>query len=396
MGATLAELGAATRYVTKSGSDTNDGSSLTSAYLTLQKGLRAMAPGDQLCIGGGAYAEALLNAIPSGTSESTRTVVTNLGHENVIIRPAAGPARVVEFTGAACWITIAANGPGEIVLDGANVSHNVVKFSAPSAGGAGDWPSHIRLQNLEIRHSHDSGILGYPRRCEFIGLEIHHAGTTVFDHGMYLAGTDNVIEDCNIHDNYARGIQIFMSGKHQDPGFASRNIVRQCRIHHNGLTPGKLKPGIDADSGTANQIYNNLIYANGQFGVMVQIGGAGNVVCHNTFFANGTAAVFIKSSAGPGTIVRNNLAAGHGTGPQFVDERGDALADHNAWTDADPHFASTDPADPKFLQLTPASTSAIDQGVAEALSDLPILRDIRGKPRPHGSAPDLGADEYVP
>jgi hypothetical protein len=190
VGGALAELGAATRYVTKSGSDTNDGSSPASAYLTLQKGLRAMVPGDQLYIGGGTYAEALLNAIPSGTSESTRTVVKNLGHEIVTIRPAAGPARVVEFTGAARWITMAANGPGEIVLDGTNVSHNVVKFSAPGGGGAGDWPSHIRLQNLEIRHSRDSGVLGYPRHCEFIGLEIHHTGTTVFDHGMYLAGTD--------------------------------------------------------------------------------------------------------------------------------------------------------------------------------------------------------------
>jgi hypothetical protein len=205
-----------------------------------------------------------------------------------------------------------------------------------------------------------------------------------------------VIEGCNIHDNYARGIQIFMSGKHQDPGFASRNIVRQCRIHHNGLTPGKLKPGVDADSGTANQIYNNLIYANGQFGVMVQIGGAENVVCHNTFFANGTAAVFIKSSAGPGTIVRNNLAWGNGRGPQFVDERGDALSDHNAWADADPHFASTDPGDPEFLQLTRASTSAIDQGITLGSDGVSVMHDFRGQLRSQGSAPDLGADEYVP
>ncbi len=392
VGATF-DVAAATKYVSPSGRDTNDGDTPTTAYQTIDQGLREIGPGGRLYVGGGTYEEAILNTIPPGRSATERTIVTNYENQVVIVRPKAGPPRVLEFNGNVAFITVAANAPSQIVLDGTDVSANVVKFSSAGAHGAGDWPAHIRLENLEIRHAPNSAVLGFSRACEFIRLDIHHAGTSVYDHGMYIEGTENVIDGCNIHDNYARGIQIFMSGKHADTQFASRNTVRNCRIHDNGRVQGTPKPGIDADSGTGNRIYNNLIYHNGQFGLMIQMGGAGNEVYNNTFFANGTTGIFIKASAGTGTVLRNNLAWENGSGPQFVDETGAATASHNL-VDADPHFASTDPAQPDFLKLSATSRAAIDGGTSEGAVAPLITRDFWGVPRPQGARIDIGAAEY--
>lgn len=383
----------ATKYVATNGDDAHDGNTRATAYRTIAKGLREIGPGGCLYVGGGTYDEAILNSIPSGLSGRDPTVLRNAADETVTLRPPAGLPRVIEFNGHARNIAVFASAPGKVILDASRVGHNAVKFSSAGPHGAGAWPEHIRLENLEIKGSHDSAVLGYCRACAFIRLHIHDAGSSVYDHGMYIEGCDNLIDGCDIHDNYARGIQIFMSGKHGDTRFASRNTVRNCRIHHNGRVRATPKPGIDADSGTGNRIYNNLIYANGQFGLMIQIGGTANEVYNNTFFGNGSAAVFIKASAGAGTIVRNNLAWQNGTDAAYVDQRKDGLASHNAWGTEDPHFASLQPGAANFLRLTAASRVAIDRGTAQPPIAALVMRDIWGVPRPQGQAIDLGAAE---
>ncbi len=386
-------LAAATKYVTTTGSDSHDGDSRATAYLTITKGLQNIGAGGRLYIGGGLYKETLIDVIPSGLADSARTIVTNYGSEVVTVQPNPGAARVVEFIGNRSYITLGGNAPGQFILEAANTGYNVVKFSSTGSSGAGDWPSYVRLQNMELKNSPDSGVLGFSHHCEFVGLVIHHNGDTVYDHGMYIEGADNVIDGCDIYANYARGIQIFMSGKTGDTQFASRNTVRNCRVHENGVVDQK--PGIDADSGTGNLIYNNLIYGNGQYGVLIQMGGGENGVYNNTFYGNGTAALCIKSSAETGNTARNNLAWSNGSGSQYVDERGDVLVYNNLWDGTDPKFTSIDPTSVSFLQLSAQSTGAIDRGATSAAIAALVTSDFWGDQRPQGTAYDIGADEYV-
>jgi parallel beta-helix repeat protein len=256
------------------------------------------------------------------------------------------------------------------VLDATN-AENGIKIQA----GA----HHVRIQNCEIKNSAGQGILmtggTATHHNEVLRCNIHDNGKDAhFDHGLYIAASDNLIEDCEVHHNLAYGVHVYDGSTHA----AHRNIVRRVKSHDNG------ENGILIGSGTGNLAYNNLVYANGKAGIQVGFGGAsGNKVYNNTVYKNGAEGLQIRSTAA-GTLVKNNIVYSNLVA---INNQGVNTTLANNLT-TDPRFVNAAGSD---FRLTSGS-AAVDKGLV--LSE--VADDYERTPRPAGASYDIGADEYTP
>jgi hypothetical protein len=87
-------------------------------------------------------------------------------------------------------------------------------------------------------------------------MNIHHNGSTDFDHGLYIPGVGNLIENSQVHHNSGWGVHVY-----NQPGGVHNNIVRGNVIYSNGQSK-KRGVGIVISSGSNNQAYDNILYDN--------------------------------------------------------------------------------------------------------------------------------------
>jgi hypothetical protein len=148
--------------------------------------------------------------------------------------------------------------------------------------------------------------------------------------------------------------------------------------------------GILLSSGTGNAAYNNLIYNNTinltGFGAGIQVlsSSANGLVYNNTVYQNGPAGGILIYAGSRGTIVKNNIAFGNLGGDIVNDAGPDATIGFNLTSD--PKFVNAGTFDFHLQSTSPA----IDAGTTLSL----VTTDFDGRPRPQGSAYDIGAYEY--
>jgi Right handed beta helix region len=378
-----------TYYVAPTGSDANPGT-LLEPFGTLNHAAAALQPGDTLYIRGGTYPEALRDAIPGGTSWSAPVTVAAYPGETVIVQPSAAQAasRVLSFASRShAYIEV-----DNLVLDGTNITDDVVKITWSSAGGASN---HIRLRNCEVRNGPAQGInvQGDPTQGqnpdgnEFLGCKVHdNGGTSALNHGFYLTSSSNLVDGCDVYANAGYGVQIYHSAAH-DSLWCSDNTVRNNRIHGND-TSGNCTGGVVVANGDDNLVYNNLVYGNAG-GIQVGYGANNTGVYNNTCVDNagsytGGFGVVVGANGGAtNTSVRNNICYRNGRGG--VDDQGTGtVADHNSGNTTDPLFVNAAGNDYHLRVGSPA----IDAGVAIAS----VATDYYGVTR---LIYDLGAIEYV-
>jgi parallel beta-helix repeat protein len=231
---------AKTYYVATDGSDSNPGTE-EQPFQTLSRGIQDLGPGDTLYVKNGTYESWGLYGPLSGTSwDNPVTIAAYPGHSPVIVNPDQFP-HVLEFIN-----------DRYIVIDGF--------FLNGTNAGTGikiDTADHIRIQNSEIAYAY-VGVFVTPGSDgnEFINLQVHDNGTTDFDHGIYIASSDNLVEGCSIHDNAGWGVHLYSSS-----GGVNNNIIRNNNIYNNGRS-GVRGNGILLSSGSGNQAYNNVVWGN--------------------------------------------------------------------------------------------------------------------------------------
>jgi len=193
---------AATYYVDTNGSDSNPGTE-AQPFQTLSRGIQDLGPGDTLYVKNGTYTSWGLYGPPSGTSwDNPVTIAAYPEHSPVI--------GFLYFDSSSY-----------IVIDGFVIGGIKITWGAGIA-------NHIRIQNSEIP---ELGIFVTPGSDgnEFINLQVHDNGPTDFNHGIYIASSDNIIEGCSIHDNTGWGVQLYSSS-----GGVNNNIIRDNNIYDNG------------------------------------------------------------------------------------------------------------------------------------------------------------------
>jgi hypothetical protein len=276
-----------TYYVAKTGSDSYICDQARSAYtakLTLAAGLACMAPGDTLIIKSGTYAESITyNQIVSGISDSNRTIIKANPGDTVILRPTGGNPE----TGDVVWI----HGKSYVTFDGLTLDASNAKrmaFFANEAGSA--WPSFITVQNSVLMNARSSNCVGVQpgNTFRFANNIIHDCGETSLAHGIYLRGSDHLVERNEIFNSAGYGVHLYW-----ESASTNRNIVRYNHIHHS-----KGGAGIILGSGSNNVAHHNLVDHNSMGGIRVGYYGAeNNQVYANTIYSNGGPCIVVLNSS---------------------------------------------------------------------------------------------------
>jgi parallel beta-helix repeat protein len=278
---------AATYYAAPSGNDANVGT-IDRPFRTVQSSLQKLAPGDKLYLRAGVYAEHIF-AVAAGTSWSDAPVIAAYPGETVEVG-VIGPSTDSQY----------------LIFDGLII--------------AGLWieVNHIRVQNCEIRNGDLSGGLLSGSFNEIINCKIHDNGLTDFDHGLYITGSNNLVEGSEIYHNAGWGIHIYTTS-----GRANDNIIRGNNIHNNAqagnrglgmiLSSGsgniahdnviwENEGGIHIDYGASNtHVYDNTIYRNNLFGILIGEGSSNAIIENNSIYENAGEAI---EDSGSGTIIR--------------------------------------------------------------------------------------------
>jgi hypothetical protein len=357
-------------YVATAGSDSNPGS-ITQPFRTIAKGLSALKPKDKLYIRGGTYAEAInsnFQTIPTGTSWSDAPVIAAYPGETVVLRPDGG-GEVVNLAHSYIQYVIFDG----FVIDAANVS-----FAVSGWGGA----HHVRFKNGVIKNASKSGVLltqgsGLSSDYfEFINMKIHNNGSSLYDHGLYIATSHNLVEGCDIYGNVGYGIHIYNGTPGEQ---ASHNVLRGNTIHHNALTDVS-SAGIILSSGDGNIAYNNII-RNNSYGISVSFRATHSKVYNNVVYANTYYGIEVAAGS-TAAQVKNNIV--YENGWTILDIGSSTVMSTNMTTD--PLFVNPLAQD---FRLQPNSL-AINAGVT-----LPeVATDLIGVPRPQYGAYDIGAYEF--
>ncbi len=416
---------AATFYVSTNGNDSNPGTE-ASSFRTIKHGIGSLSAGDTLFVKSGDYYESILSwktPIPHGTSWNNPVTIAAFPGHTVTIKPPAGHA--------AFWIkdpTVKYLIIDGFIMDGQGKALHGIKLTENA--------THVRVQNSEIRNSQYSGILvtvcsgctdphtaPHDTYHEFINLNVHHNGSSIKDHGFYVATSHNLIEYCDIHHNSSNGGK-FYSG-YFDPGTGAssavnNNIIRYTTLHDNSQNssypndPTTIVPaagwilssgdgniaygniaynqprGIVIGHGAKNALmYNNIVY-NNEIGIWVHGAWGGSTdakVFNNTVYNNSQYGINVRDNA-KNTTIKNNIAFKNGSNTSS-----------NIWlqTGGSPGTVTSSNflADPEFIgasannfRLKPGSP-AIDAGLT--IPEVPI--DLYGVKRAQGRAYDIGAIE---
>ena len=148
-------------------------------------------------------------------------------------------------------------------------------------------------------------------------------------------------------------------------------------------------------AGDVTRAWNNIVARNEQAALLVE-GGTAHLT-HNTIADHPLSAIAVDLNAK--LVAINNIIARIADGSGSIQIwNGTLVANRNLfWANAADPNTGTDPlfGDPRFRDRPRgdyhllSGSAAIDLGV-----DMLITSDIDGQARPHGPAPDVGADEY--
>jgi len=289
---------AKTYYIATDGSDSNSGTE-EQPFQTLGRGVRDLSPGDTLYVKNGTYTgSSQLARIPSGASWGNPvTIAAYPGHSPVIVKSEEGP-HTLYFTNNR-YIVI-----DGFVIDGTNADEGI-KITNELSGRIAD---HIRIQNSEIAYAQGDGIFVTDGSDgnEFIHLQVHDNGTNDSHHGIYIKSSDNIVEDCSIHDNAGWGVHVYNgSGTGAD-----NNIIRNNEIYDNRRS-GSRGPGVILSSGSGNQAYQNDIWGN-IGGIQIDYGASNTYVSSNTIHNNTEYGIYIGTGSSNARIEFNSIYDNNG------------------------------------------------------------------------------------
>lgn len=331
------------RYVSASGNDVNDGS-VSAPWATIQHAADTVSAGMVVHVAPGTYAAVTSN--PSGTSTARIRFISDVKW-----------GAQLQGSGVAVWQN---NG------------------------------SYVDIMGFDISGNVDMGISNDGSFVRIIGNLVHNIPGSCSSNGG--AGIDN--ESFTATDDDIIG-----------------NIVHDVG---NPASPCSTNEGI-YHSNLRGHILNNISYRNADFGIQLWHAANNVVISNNLVFANGNGGIVIGDGDAPGgvtdnnTIVSNNIVRDNPIG--IIEEGatgpGNQYLNNLIWNNSTIgisllnglHDVGTINADPLMVNFQldgsgdyhPKSNSpAINSGTTTGMPSI----DFDGAPRPVGSGPDIGPYEF--
>lgn len=399
---------AVTYHVTPSGSDQADGTSLATAWATLQHAAETALAGDSVLVHAGTY-QGFAAMDHSGTANAPILFMA-VGGEVLIDMPCAYNGQDGINVENVDWI----------VVQGFTV------VGMPRTGIRTAVSGHVTIRGNTCTGNGRWGILtGFAEHCT---IEHNTCAGSVLEHGIYFSNSADhpIIRFNHCFDNHANGIH--MNG---DVSLGGDGIISQARVYGNvihGNGPGG-GSGINCDGVSDSWIFNNLLYDNHASGISlyrIDAGGPSmnNKVYNNTIVNANDARWCINITADcTGNELRNNILINQhpfrgsivvdATAlPGFVSDHnllmermspdGDAtILDLAAWQALgyDPNSQVAQGQSALFAEpgvdLHPATAQSqqVDAGSAAVAGIVSV--DLDGTPRPQGASYDIGCYEAL-
>jgi hypothetical protein len=429
-------------YVATTGSDANPGT-LSQPFLTIGKAVSLLGPNITAIVRAGTYDWNNNGAIPGGTSWAAPVGLVAYPGERPILRPTSSPSgRVLHFGNG----TLSGSAQKFIVIDGFVIDGiHLISYPGGDTVKITDSASNIEIRNCEIKNAANQGILvitdGTPTgQCVFRNLDIHHIGQHYLnapaeqqklEHGIYLAGSSNLVENCHLHDLMGHGVHIYANQPYNNYNTVKNSFFYNCATAGGADTLG-------AYNGTGHQLLNNIIWQSGGSAIRIQYNAYNVIVAHNTIWKSYSHGIYYPNDGGDASsglqLVNNLVSDCLGYGIWLKSTHGTAFLTNNlAWnnaitiTDSDsrknfrddsvsattlasnigfglvPPYASS--ADPKFIAPLSANLRLQSGSAAEDTGfTLPLLpADYAGPiptntatltiPKTRATPPEIGAYE---
>jgi|GEM_PF-1238904 len=350
-----------------------------------------LAPGDTVYLRGGTYPESLESSnypnIPQGTADRPILIAAYPGDQPPRFKQlsmSGGGHAYLTFQGIEIDGTINgsipfdtyamyfADGAHHITVIGGSCKNSGASCIATAWGGSNQRPHHITFRGMDI------SLAGQ-----------NNAGNPPVGHGIYLAGADNLVEDCVIHHNTGGGVQLNANGTDSTPHQVGndRNIVRNNWMYGNATGPQE-NQGVQLIIGDDNEIYNNVIVDSPAGAIEIAYRPMQRTKIYNNTIVN-TGSMGIGIFDGPiNTEVKNNIMWIHnGYGPLYRTGDTGTIVANNLLNTEDPQFVDQGNQDFRLQESSPA------RNVGQSLSSVPF--DYAHTARPQGSAYDIGAYESL-
>ena len=430
-----APVGAATYYVDDApgASDANNGTSLATAWRTLQRAADLAVPGNIIEVADGNYA---------------RFTIQNKGTVPAIPPATLGAPIVFRATGTGAIInsgtssSVAPDNRDAIKITHCNgiIIHGLRTQNAFRAGVRIDDCYYVTIQAGVFANGGTWGIFtDYSDFVSLIGNECRNSGT---EHGIYHSnGGDNAILRGNYcHDNNASGLQINADPRAIDPSYGTRGdgiaqntliennwclnngaaggaglnfaSIRNCDIRNNLVICNKNQSGMafwdddvlnDVPSVPGYGSMNNRIYHNtvvmqpgtGRFCITFLNGSTGNTVRDNILRGGARGCLTFSTNSLTGLIETHNCVSVSGTWALYENDTTSQQYTLAQW------FASGANRGVSTLNSTPLFTnSAINDWTLTAASpgvdtgmNVGVATTYNGGTRPLGAGYDMGCFE---
>jgi len=349
----------ATYYVAKTGTDSNSctqAQSTATPKLTINAGLACLSSGDTLQIRVGTYNQAIdnLNAgsnIPSGNGSFTSaTRIMAYPGETVWLAP-TGVNHVIEIANRSYVIVDGI----KVDMSGTNPSNNASSVGVKLSSGS----NRVRYTNGEIKNG------GNGVQIADVGSDYNEILNTYLHDlngpfsppftGFYVGETHNIIANNIVERVVGECIQLYSYNGNKGYNTVRNNTFRNCNTAYNGSGSG-----IIVGSGPSNLVYNNVVM-NTQgidFGAGISVGfGCSNCqIYNNTIYNNHWYGVVINSGTNS-TVIKNNIIYLNGGGT-ILDQGTSTVQSNNVF--ANPVFVNASSGDFRIQSGSPAIGTGVD------------------------------------
>ena len=283
-----------TYYVGPGGNDTNDGKSLATAFLTLQKAANTTAAGDVVYVLTGSYTGA--------TVTSTVLQINTPGTATAPIAFRAYPASTPtlnfsSFTGIGFGNNAAYIEVNGFTINGNN--QNVTFAQASTADAIANPANYPQFNGNCVFGDGRNSAGGHPNHISVLNNVISNCGAGIALNGSdYVTISGNTVSNCAWYDAYGTSAITLVASYNSDTSTGTKNYITGNKVYNSyELIPYHVTSPLQITDGEGIIIDTNLNASSAGSGITYSAYTGRTLIANNVIYGNGSSAIEVFHSA---------------------------------------------------------------------------------------------------